>query len=90
MENVITVKNMRESDEFTINTSVSGQELMRRAAQGVFDNVLWKGSVAITAVTDMLSREYLPTTAFRPLFCAQAKSSRLTAHITISFVKIKV
>lgn len=47
MENVITVKNMRESDEFTINTSVSGQELMRRAAQGVFDKVLWKGSIAI-------------------------------------------
>ncbi|MCR5652868.1 MAG: NAD(P)H-hydrate epimerase [Ruminococcus sp.] len=47
MENVITVKNMRESDEFTINTAVSGQELMKRAAQGVFDNVLWKGSIAI-------------------------------------------
>lgn len=47
MENVITVKNMRESDEFTINTSVSGKELMKRAAQGVFDNVLWKGSIAI-------------------------------------------
>lgn len=38
---------MRESDEFTINTSASGQELMKRAAQGVFDNVIWKGSVAI-------------------------------------------
>ncbi len=47
MENVITVKNMRESDAFTINTSVSGQELMRRAAQGVFDNVSWKGSIAV-------------------------------------------
>ena len=47
MDNVITVKNMRESDQFTINTSASGAELMKRAAQGVFDNVLWKGSIAI-------------------------------------------
>ena len=47
MENVITVKNMRESDQFTINTSVSGQELMKRAAQGVFDSAVWKGSIAI-------------------------------------------
>ena len=38
---------MRESDQFTINTSVSGLELMRRAAQGVFDNVVWKGSIAV-------------------------------------------
>lgn len=47
MENVITVKNMRESDAFTINTSASGRELMKRAAQGVFDNVRWKGSIAV-------------------------------------------
>lgn len=47
MENVISVKNMRESDAFTINTSASGAELMRRAAQGVFDNVEWRGRIAI-------------------------------------------
>ena len=47
MENVITVKNMRESDEFTINTSVSGRELMRRAAQGVFENVRWSGRIGV-------------------------------------------
>lgn len=47
MENVITVKNMRESDAFTINTSVSGKELMRRAAQGVFDSARWSGAIAV-------------------------------------------
>ena len=47
MKNVITVKNMRESDEFTINTSVSSRELMRRAAQGVCDSVSWYGRIAI-------------------------------------------
>lgn len=47
MENVITVKNMRESDAFTINTSVSGKELMRRAAQGVFDSARWSGVIAV-------------------------------------------
>ena len=47
MENVITVKNMRESDEFTINTSVSGRELMRRAAQGVFESTGWNGRIGI-------------------------------------------
>ena len=38
---------MRESDEFTINTSVSSRELMRRAAQGVCDSVSWYGRIAI-------------------------------------------
>lgn len=47
MENVITVKNMRESDAFTINTSVSGQELMLRAASGVYNSVKWSGNIAI-------------------------------------------
>ena len=47
MENVITVKNMRESDAFTINTSVSGQELMLRAAAGVYNSVKWSGNIAI-------------------------------------------
>lgn len=47
MQDVITVKNMRESDAFTINTSVSGRELMLRAAMGVYKNVKWKGNIAI-------------------------------------------
>lgn len=47
MENVISVKNMRESDAFTINTSVSGKELMQRAARGVYESVKWNGSIAI-------------------------------------------
>ncbi len=47
MENVISVKNMRESDAFTINTSVSGKELMNRAAFGVYKNVRWKGNTAV-------------------------------------------
>lgn len=38
---------MRESDAFTINTSVSGKELMRRAAQGVFDSARWSGVIAV-------------------------------------------
>ncbi len=38
---------MRESDEFTINTSVSGRELMRRAAQGVFESTGWNGRIGI-------------------------------------------
>lgn len=47
MENVITVKNMRESDAFTINTTTSSRELMYRAAMGVFKNVSWGGKIAI-------------------------------------------
>lgn len=47
MEKVITVKNMRESDEFTINTSISGRELMYRAAMGVYRNVSWRGRIAV-------------------------------------------
>lgn len=47
MDNVITVKNMRESDAFTINTSTSGKELMKRAAQCVYDSVSWRGNIAI-------------------------------------------
>ncbi len=47
MDNVITVKNMRESDAYTINTSVSGRELMKRAAGGVFRSVAWHGKIAV-------------------------------------------
>lgn len=47
MEDVISVKNMRESDAFTINTSVSGKELMLRAASGVYKSVKWSGNTAV-------------------------------------------
>ena len=48
MENVISVKNMRESDAFTINTKVcSGRELMSRAAMGVYEKGRRSGNIAI-------------------------------------------
>lgn len=47
MDNVISVKNMRESDLFTINTGTSGRELMKRAAAGVYNSVKWRGSIAV-------------------------------------------
>lgn len=48
MENVITVKNMRESDAFTINTNVcSRKELMKKAAMGVYQAGKWAGNIAI-------------------------------------------
>lgn len=47
MENVISVKNMRESDAFTINTSVSSRELMYRAANAVFESTVWSGRIGI-------------------------------------------
>ena len=47
MLDCISVENMRQSDGDTIAHFVSGQELMGRAAQGVFRAVEWKGRVAI-------------------------------------------
>lgn len=48
MLDVISVKNMRESDAFTINTNVcSGRELMRKAAMSVFRQGHWVGNIAI-------------------------------------------
>lgn len=48
MKNVISVKNMRESDAFTINTNVcSGKELMKKAALGVYKHGRWSGNIAI-------------------------------------------
>ncbi|MBQ5398392.1 MAG: NAD(P)H-hydrate epimerase [Ruminococcus sp.] len=46
-QNVITVKNMRESDSYTINTSVPSRELMYRAAMGVYKNMSPKGNIAV-------------------------------------------
>lgn len=46
----ISVARMRESDAYTIAHYVESKELMRRAAQGVFDAVAWNGKkIAIVA-----------------------------------------
>ncbi len=39
----ISVQTMRESDAYTIRHGTPGRELMRRAAQGVYDSVHWTG-----------------------------------------------
>ena len=44
---VVTVENMRLSDAQTIENRVPSRELMRRAAQGIFDAVKFVGKVAI-------------------------------------------
>ncbi|MBR1482159.1 MAG: NAD(P)H-hydrate epimerase [Ruminococcus sp.] len=44
---VVSVDNMRRSDAATIEKRVSSTELMRRAAQGIFDAVKFAGRVAI-------------------------------------------
>lgn len=44
---VVTVENMRLSDAQTIKNRVPSRELMRRAAQGIFDAVRFVGKVAI-------------------------------------------
>ena len=49
-ESAISVARMRESDAYTIAHFVESKELMRRAAQGVFDAVSWDGKkIAIVA-----------------------------------------
>lgn len=47
MKDVITVKNMRESDAHTIKQYVPSKELMYRAAMGVYRAVEWKGRIGI-------------------------------------------
>ncbi len=47
MTEILSVKNMRESDASTINDGTPGAELMMRAAKGIFENVTWKEPVAI-------------------------------------------
>ena len=44
---VVTVDNMRRSDAETIAKRVSSAELMRRAAQGIYNSVKFVGRVAI-------------------------------------------
>ncbi|MGM9969014.1 MAG: NAD(P)H-hydrate dehydratase [Anaeroplasma sp.] len=47
MKSILTVKNMRKSDEYTISNGVPSQELMWRAALGVYNNVNWHGNIGI-------------------------------------------
>lgn len=47
MKEVVSVDLMRKSDAATINSGISGVELMRRAAAGVYDSVDWQGKIAI-------------------------------------------
>lgn len=44
---VVTVENMRQSDQRTIERSVTSAELMHRAAKGIFDSVRFVGKIAI-------------------------------------------
>ncbi len=46
----VSVEKMKKSDAYTIANGTSSRELMKRAAQGVFDSAEWEGkSVAIVA-----------------------------------------
>lgn len=44
---VVSVEQMRKSDEHTIKNGVSGRELMKRAAQGIFDAVEWENKKVV-------------------------------------------
>ncbi len=47
MKKVVDVAVMRESDAKTIESGMSGRELMWRAAKGIFESYPWQGPVAI-------------------------------------------
>ncbi len=47
MTEILTVANMRKSDAAAIAGGTPGRELMRRAGQGIFESVSWKGPVGI-------------------------------------------
>ncbi len=47
MKKIITVSNMRQSDENTIRNGTLGRELMFRAAQGVYKSYNWFGKIGI-------------------------------------------
>lgn len=47
LNEVVSVKNMRESDAHTIAEHTTSAELMHKAAQGIFDAVQFNGRVAI-------------------------------------------
>jgi len=47
MKEVITVNNMRQSDESTIKNGIPSRELMFRAAMGVYNSFEWNGRIGI-------------------------------------------
>ena len=47
MQEVVSVKVMRESDENTIKTKTPSLELMKRAGEAVYNAYDWKGKTAI-------------------------------------------
>jgi len=47
----VSVKEMRDSDEYTIKNFVSGRELMYRAAKGVYDALKWEKSQRVAIVS---------------------------------------
>ena len=47
MKEIVSVEEMRASDAATIASGISGIELMRRAAMGVYESVEWHGNIAI-------------------------------------------
>ena len=51
MINVVSVDNMRKSDDWTIKNLTSSKELMKRAGEAVFDNLKWHAPVAVVCGT---------------------------------------
>ncbi len=51
MQEVVSVKTMRESDENTIKTKTSSLELMKRAGEAVYNAYAWQGQTAIVCGT---------------------------------------
>ena len=47
MIDCVSVRNMRFSDQQTIVKGMSGRELIRRAARGIYDTIEWSGKIAI-------------------------------------------
>ncbi len=51
MQEVVSVKTMRESDENTIKTKTPSLELMKRAGEAVYNAYAWQGKTAIVCGT---------------------------------------
>lgn len=47
MQEVVTVKDMRDADLKTIESGIDGKELMYRAAIGVYNSCTWNGKIGI-------------------------------------------
>ena len=51
MKEVVSVKTMRESDEYTIKAKTDSKTLMKRAGEAVFNSYSWQGKTAIVCGT---------------------------------------